>query len=119
LAAYGAHGLSSKYENFLLLVSYWIGPWLGIVLMDFFLHRREGSARSLPGRAMCWPGIVAFLVGLVASIPFMNSALYTGPLARRLAGADIAYYIGLAIAAVVYVALTWPAGSRAETAPTS
>jgi nucleobase:cation symporter-1, NCS1 family len=119
LAAYGAHGLSSKYENFLLLVSYWIGPWLGIVLMDFFLHRREGSARSLPGRAMCWPGIVAFLVGLVASIPFMNSALYTGPLARRLAGADIAYYIGLAIAALVYVALTRPAGSRAETAPTS
>lgn len=105
LAAYGSHGLSSKYENFLLLVSYWIGPWLGIVLVDFFLRWRQEAAER-GWRVIRWPGIVAFLSGLAISVPFMNSALYTGPLARRLSGADIAYYIGLLIAGAVYYGFT-------------
>src|SRR5207302_8993789 len=44
LALYGVNGLSGKYENFLLLISYWIAPWLAIVFVDFFLH--PGQARS-------------------------------------------------------------------------
>lgn len=105
LAAFGSHGLSSKYENFLLLVSYWIGPWLAIVLVDFFVRSGQGDAQRDGGRAIRWPGIVAFLAGLVFSIPFMNSALYEGPLARRLSGADIAYYVGMIVAGAVYYVL--------------
>ena len=48
LAPSGTRPYSSKYENFLLLISYWIGPWLAIVFVDFFLHlgeeRRPGEA---------------------------------------------------------------------------
>jgi nucleobase:cation symporter-1, NCS1 family len=102
LAAYGAHGLSSKYENFLLLVSYWIGPWLGIVLVDFGLRRGGRASWGAANRAVHWPGVAAFLAGLAVSVPFMNSTLYAGPLAHRLSGADIAYYVGMGVAAVVY-----------------
>jgi nucleobase:cation symporter-1, NCS1 family len=102
LALYGFSGLSGKYENFLLLISYWIGPWLAIVFVDFFLHpgqlmRPDGLPTSFR-RAIEWPGIVAFLVGLAVSIPFMNSSLYTGPMANLLHGADIAYYVGMLVA---------------------
>jgi NCS1 family nucleobase:cation symporter-1 len=109
LALYGSSGLSGKYENFLLLISYWIGPWLAIVFVDFFLHpgqamRPDGLATSFR-RAIEWPGMVAFLVGLAVSIPFMNSSLYAGPMANLLHGADIAYYVGMLVAGVLYSVL--------------
>jgi NCS1 family nucleobase:cation symporter-1 len=110
LALYGVNGLSAKYENFLLLISYWIGPWLAIVVVDFFLHPGEKTQPGdrlyeALGAAVRWPGLVAFLVGLAVSVPFMNSALYEGPVAILLHGADIAYYIGMVIAGTLYYGL--------------
>ena len=37
----------SKYENFLLVISYWIGPWLGVYLTDWYLRRRHQVAGFL------------------------------------------------------------------------
>ena len=36
-----AHYLNdpSKYENFLLIIAYWIGPWLGVVFLDRWFRR--------------------------------------------------------------------------------
>src|SRR6266699_3423794 len=125
LALYGSSGLSGKYENFLLLISYWIGPWLAIVFVDFFLHPRQamrpdGLAPSFR-RAIEWPGIVAFLVGLAVSIPFMNSSLYAGPMANLLHGADIAYYVGMLVAGVLYSVLrrAFTAGTNVESEQSS
>ncbi len=119
LALYGSSGLSAKYENFLLLISYWIGPWLAVVLADFFLHpgqptRPEKGWRVAFSRAVEWPGLVAFLVGLAVSVPFMNSALYVGPMANLLHGADIAYYVGILVAGVLYYVLRSVVKPRAE-----
>lgn len=110
LALYGVNGLSAKYENFLLLISYWIGPWLAIVVVDFFFHpgREKRASQELQGtfvRAIEWPGLVAFLVGLAISIPFMNSSLFAGPIATLLHGADIAYYVGIVVAGILYYVL--------------
>ena len=117
LALYGVNGLSGKYENFLLLISYWIGPWLAIVCVDFFLHPGQAAR---PGRdlrtslkaAFVWPGLVAFLVGLAVSVPFMNSVIYEGPLAVLLHGSDIAYYVGGIVAGVLYYVLQSAASAR-------
>ncbi len=119
LALYGSSGLSAKYENFLLLISYWIGPWLAVVLVDFFLHpgratRSEQAWRAAFSKAVEWPGLVAFLVGLAVSVPFMNSALYVGPMANLLHGADIAYYVGILVAGVLYYVLRSVVKPRAE-----
>lgn len=110
LALYGANGLSAKYENFLLLISYWIGPWLAIVFVNFFLHPgREGSVdaelRTAPEAGVLWKGVAAFLVGLAVSVPFMNTSFFVGPLATLLHGADIAYYVGFVVAGAVYYGL--------------
>lgn len=111
LAWYGVNGLSAKYENFLLLISYWIAPWLAIVVVDFFAQPGRPQHANDPGdevrlsRAIEWPGLLAFLIGLALAIPFMNSALFAGPIATRLYGADIAYYIGMLVAGTLYYCL--------------
>lgn len=106
LALYGAHGLSDKYENFLLLISYWIAPWLAIVFVDFFLHpgQAQRTARYLRmiGAVVEWPGLLAFLIGVGVSIPFMDSTIYEGPIAVALHGADIAYYVGFVVAGILF-----------------
>ena len=102
------NGLSGKYENFLLLISYWIGPWLAIVFVDFFLHpgqaRRTARYLRIVGAVIEWPGLAAFLIGLAVSIPFMDSTIYEGPIAIALHGADIAYYIGFVVAGILFYA---------------
>jgi purine-cytosine permease-like protein len=113
----------SGYENFLLLISYRIGPWLAIVFVDFFLHpgqpmRPDGLPTSFR-RAIEWPGIVAFLVGLAVSIPFMNSPLYTGPMANLLHSADIVgticgAHVQVLSAAELSIALRVAGVTRAE-----
>jgi NCS1 family nucleobase:cation symporter-1 len=82
----GLHGFSAQYENFLLLLSYWVAPWLAVLFFDaVHPQHREGA----------WgPGLGAFCVGVAASIPFMSQSLWTGWVARAWGGADIAYYVG-------------------------
>ncbi|HEX6480552.1 MAG TPA: hypothetical protein VF043_17075 [Ktedonobacteraceae bacterium] len=52
--------------------------------------------------AVEWPGLAAFLIGLAVSIPFMDATFYEGPIAVALHGADIAYYIGITVAGILY-----------------
>ena len=44
----------------------------------------------------------------------MNSALYVGPMANLLHGADIAYYVGLIVAGVLYYVLRSVVKSHTE-----
>jgi hypothetical protein len=58
-----------SYENFLLVISYWIGPWLGVYLTDWFLrrgHRVDGFLFDRRHRP--YAGWVAMLVGMVLSV---------------------------------------------------
>ncbi len=70
---------------------YWIAPWIGIVLADWFLVG-AGGERAPPG----WTrAATIFVLAAVLTIAlFSVSDLYTGPVARLLGGADIGYYVG-------------------------
>jgi NCS1 family nucleobase:cation symporter-1 len=46
--------------------------------------------------------LVSYTIGVLAQIPFMAQALYTGPIAEALGGADISWLVGLAVTAAVY-----------------
>ena len=94
---WGGGSFANIYKNFILLLSYWIAPWLGIVLVDFYVHGHHQVARR------SWPAVLAFALGLAVSVPFMDSVLYQGYLATRyLGGADISYLIGMATSALAY-----------------
>ena len=98
--SFGGGNLAETYKNFLLLLSYWIAPWLGVMLSDFFYHAKEPAARN---RSNGWVGITAFVCGVLISVPFMSSILYVGPIAKSyLGGADISYFLSLIISALAY-----------------
>jgi NCS1 family nucleobase:cation symporter-1 len=100
LISFGKGSLTHTYTNFLLLLSYWIVPWLGVLLSDFYYHKANFERQDEPRG---WIGVFSFLCGVVVSIPFMNSALYVGPIAKNfLQGADISYFLSLIISVLVY-----------------
>jgi purine-cytosine permease-like protein len=95
----------SKYENFLLVIAYWIGPWLGVVFADWYLRRRHRVDGFLFDRAHNpWAGVVAmFVAGAVSILLFSNQQQFVGYLARRNENlGDIAFEVGFLLAAALY-----------------
>ena len=90
-----------------VVVVYWIGPWLGVVLTDQYLRRRvpvellydRGYANSA--------GLIALLVGIVVSVGlFSNQELFTGLVPRVLPGVgDVTFLVGIALSAGLYALL--------------
>ncbi|MDK6558186.1 cytosine permease, partial [Streptococcus agalactiae] len=48
------------------------------------------------------PALTAYIVGILAQIPFLNSDFYTGPMTKVLGGADISWIVGLIVPAIIY-----------------
>jgi NCS1 family nucleobase:cation symporter-1 len=100
---------SSKFENYLLFISYWIGPWAAVVLIDWYRRHRQIDATKLMNFKLLpvgWQGLVALLVGFGASVPFMDATLFIGPVSRHvLHFGDIAYFVGFVVAGLVYLVL--------------
>ncbi|MGH7776361.1 MAG: purine-cytosine permease family protein [Candidatus Dormibacterales bacterium] len=94
----------SKYEDFLLLLGYWITPWLAVVLVDYWLKRgRYAEATFFDKARNSWKGVVAMVVGIAASVPFWNQTLYTGPLpAAHPAIGDLSFIVGFGVSAILY-----------------
>jgi NCS1 family nucleobase:cation symporter-1 len=97
-----------KYENFLLVISYWIGPWLGVYFTDWFLRRGRRVDGFLYDKAHNpWTGFVAMAVGMIVSISlFSNQSVYVGVVPKHWAAfGDITFEVGLVVAAVLYALL--------------
>jgi purine-cytosine permease-like protein len=63
-----------------------------------------------------WRGILAYLIGFAAMTPFFNvGTLYEGPAAKALGGADISFFVGLPIAAILYYVFSRSIDVAAET----
>jgi purine-cytosine permease-like protein len=112
-----------KYFNdFLLLILYLFIPWTAVNLVDYYIVRRGHYAiaeifnpRGMYGR-WGWHGIGAYLIGFTAMIPFFAvGTAYVGPAARAMNGADISFFVGLPIAAVLYFVFTRDIDVAAET----
>ncbi len=98
-----------NFNNFLLLILYLFIPWTAVNLVDYYIVRRGHYAiaeifnpRGMYGR-WGWRGIVAYLIGFAAMVPFFNvGTLYEGVVAKALGGADISFFVGLPVAALLY-----------------
>ena len=107
-------GPGSKYDQFLLVISYWIGPWLGVVLADYWLRRGDFGDETIffSTANNTWRGAVAMLVaGAVAIYLFAAQAAYTGPVPLALPQlGDLTFLVGFVLAALLY-ALTGRSGA--------
>jgi purine-cytosine permease-like protein len=116
----GANFLTN-FEDFLLLVLYLFVPWTAVNLVDYYVVRRGHYAiaeifnpHGMYGR-WGWRGIVSYLVGFGAMLPFLSTSKYTGFVASALNGADISFFIGLPVAGLLYWVLARTIDVRAET----
>jgi NCS1 family nucleobase:cation symporter-1 len=91
------------FEGFLLVVSYWVAPWIAVVLTDWLVRGRKHS-NDLEGKGENAAGVIAFVVATVFSIwGFANQVAYTGPLSAGLG--DITPLVGFVVAAALYAVL--------------
>jgi purine-cytosine permease-like protein len=103
----------SKYENFLLLITYWITPWLAVVITDFVLHRGRYPEKVFYDTGWAnWKGFIAMLAGIIATTPFWDqppsislpSFFGSVPTNNPQLG-DLSFFAGAIVATVVYLVL--------------
>lgn len=108
VALSGLHDAGAKYEAFLLVISYWIAPWLAIVLLDQYLSRGTDADGLLFDRGYRnHAGPIAMVVGVAVSVSlFSNQEKYVGPVPSHVKSVgDITFEVGFVLAAVLYLVL--------------
>jgi len=100
---------AAQFGEFLAILLYLFTPWTAINLVDFYFVRRGRysvreifNPRGIYGR-WNWRGLLAYLGGFVAMIPFFSTGIYRGPAAEALGGADIAVLVGLPVSTLIYL----------------
>jgi len=99
----------TNFGSFLVVLLYLLVPWTSVNLVDYYVVRRGRYAVReifVPGGVYGtwgWRGLIAYLVGIVAMIPFVVTVWFTGPVAAAMGGVDVALFVGLFASAVAYV----------------
>ncbi|MQY31354.1 purine-cytosine permease family protein [Nocardia aurantia] len=86
-----------NFESFLFLLGYWVGPWLGVMIVYLTVIARGRTAPELfyDKTRRVRPGLIAWIAGVAVSIPFMSQSMFTGPVAHAIPGlGDITAAIG-------------------------
>jgi purine-cytosine permease-like protein len=110
----------SNYENFLLVIAYWITPYLAVVIIDFFLRGGQYPESVFYVTSQrTWNGLIAMVAGILASTPFFNQTLTSPPKLwigwfayNHPEWGDLSFFVGFAVAALVYLGLYRLTGSQ-------
>jgi NCS1 family nucleobase:cation symporter-1 len=120
-AVLGRAAFLVNYEHFILLLLYVLVPWTAINLVDYYLlrhgiydvpsfFRQDGGIYGRINVA----AVTCYGVGILVQLPFIDSALYTGPVARAMGGIDLSWIVGLAVTSPAYYWLAKRSQTRAE-----
>ena len=112
IALFAAGNFLTNYTNFILLLLYVLVPWTAINLVDFYLVREgdydvasfftaEGGVYGRFNK----PAIACYIFGILIQLPFVDTTLYTGPVAKMLGGVDISWLVGLLVVSPLYYML--------------
>lgn len=118
VALWAHAGVYTAFDAFLNLTSYFIAPYIAVIICDYYLSGRQTSAGLAEvfdtSRKFEW-GFVAWLAGVIGSSPLWVSPLYTGPLARAYPHAgDLSMFAATLIAVAVYLAVHRLPASRGQ-----
>lgn len=117
-----AGNTSGKFQNVLLFIGYWIAPFCAIVMIDWYDAKDTYTPGFLRTALVFgnlrrgWAALAAFVIGFGAMVPFMDTSIVVGPVASALHGADLAFYVGFAVAAALYYVLRKREAARAPAA---
>lgn len=97
-----------SFNDFVLLMLYFLVPWTAVNLVDFYFVRRGHYAiteifkpRGIYG-LWSWRGLVAYVAGLASMVPFAATSFYTSPGSKALSGADVSFAVGLLVSGLLY-----------------
>ncbi|MFM0139249.1 cytosine permease [Caballeronia grimmiae] len=103
------------YQVFLSYMVFWTAPWAAIVVVDYFLRggryraddwMKWGSGAYWYTAGVFWPGMIAWLLGIVAALAFSNSPTFVSPLMRDvLRWGDMSFECSLLIGGLAYFLL--------------
>ncbi|HUZ41825.1 MAG TPA: cytosine permease [Acidimicrobiales bacterium] len=111
IALWGQGNFLTNYTNFLNFLLYLVVPWTAVNLTDFYVVRHgHYNVESILRRdgtygAIGWRAMIAYLVAVAVQIPFIDTTLYEGPLAKQIGGADISWILALIVGSVLYYLL--------------
>jgi NCS1 family nucleobase:cation symporter-1 len=110
-------GFSRLLGDFVAAVIAWIGPWMAIFLVDWWLRRQRYVPAELQRTdsgglywrhgGVHWPAVAAQALGTVASVLAFNQSFYAGPIARAFGGggADFSVFTGILVGGLSYLIL--------------
>lgn len=108
LAIWGQGNFLNNFSNFMLLLMYFLVPWTAINLLDFYVLRKgEYNIKDIfdiNGQYGKFNriSIASYLIAIAVEMPFINTTVYEGPIAKALGGADLAWIVGLIVPSVLY-----------------
>lgn len=95
---------TNNLENFLLVMSYWIGPWLGVVAADKVLRKGASIQHYLYTSRENPSGPLAFVIATALSIwLFANQTYYVGVIPKHDGNyGDLTFPVGFVLAFAIY-----------------
>jgi NCS1 nucleoside transporter family len=106
-------------SGFLDYIVVWLGPWFGIMAVDYLLRRGRYNGHALAEKAgsiywrnggINWKALSALAAGMFAAMMWIDAAFYvpkyTSPISNHTHGADLSWLFGLLVAAAVYYVLS-------------
>ena len=117
VALSGLSDFGQKYNNFLLVISYWIGPWLGVFFVDQLMRRGKRVDGFLYDRKHNpWAGFAAMAIAMAVSIYlFPNQTDYVGVVPKHNGHfGDITFEVGFVLAALLYAIFFRLQGDRSR-----
>lgn len=98
---------NSMLNAFLGLLIIWLAPWAGVYATDWLRRRGRYDVAALfsDRHPVRWSALIAQAGGMVAAALWINSAAFTGPLARATGGANLSILAGFLVAGGLYAAL--------------
>ncbi|MGC8627959.1 MAG: purine-cytosine permease family protein [Acidimicrobiales bacterium] len=102
-------------SGFLDYIVVWLGPWFGIIMVDYLLRRGRYDPLSLAAKkggvywrngGFNWKALGALALGMFAAMMWIDAAYYfpayTSPLSSHTHGADLSWLFGMVVAGLAY-----------------
>jgi purine-cytosine permease-like protein len=106
-------------SGFLDYIVVWLGPWFGIMAVDYLLRRGRYDADSLAAKSggiywrnggLNWKALLSLALGMFAAMMWINAAFYvpsyTSPISNATHGADFSWLLGLVVGGLAYFVLS-------------
>ena len=98
---------TNNLENFLLVMSYWIGPWLGVIFADKLIRKGASVQNLLFASRENYAGPIALVISVALSIwLFANQTYYLGVVPKHDGNyGDLTFPVGFILAFAIYFVL--------------